>query len=80
MGYQPLGPFPKALTRKNYLIVAIDYVTRWIEGKALASITARKVKEFFYEDIICRFRIPKILYLTMANKLIPKNSAIFVKN
>lgn len=56
-----LGPFLKTSIGKNYLILAIDHFTRWIEVKALASIIARKVKEFFYGDVICQFGIPKIL-------------------
>lgn len=60
-GIDHFGLFPKALASKNYLIVTIIHFTRWIEVKALASITTRDLKEFFYEDVICRFRIPKIL-------------------
>lgn len=45
------------------MVVAIDYFTRWIEVKALASITTRKVRDFFYEDVIYQFRIQKILIL-----------------
>lgn len=60
-GIDFLGPFPKATGGKNHLVVVIDHFTRWIEVKALATITARKVKDFFYEDVICRFGILKIL-------------------
>lgn len=42
-----LGLFPKALAGKNYLVVATDNLTRWIEVKALASITGKEVKELF---------------------------------
>lgn len=43
------------------MVVVIDHFTRWIEVKALASITSKKAKDFFYDDIIYRFGIPKIL-------------------
>lgn len=46
-GIDLLGPFPKAVAGKNHLAVAIDHFTRWIEVKALASITTWKVKDFF---------------------------------
>lgn len=58
-GIDLLGPFSKALAGKNYLIVAIDHFTQWVEVRALATITAKKVKEFFYEDIICSSGFPK---------------------
>lgn len=70
------GPFPKTLVRKIYLVVAIDHFTRWIEVKALASIAATKMKEFFYEDIICSFEIPKILISSNGRSLIPRNLGI----
>lgn len=61
VGIDLLGPFPKALARKNHLVVAFNHFTKWIEIKALSSITAKKVKDFFYKDIIYRFGIPKLI-------------------
>lgn len=55
-----LGPFLKREVGKH-LVVAIDYFTRWAEVKALASITSKQVQEFFWEDVICRYGIPKVL-------------------
>lgn len=56
-----LGPFPKAKGGKEYLVVAVDYFTRWIEVKALSSITSKKIQDFCWEDIICQCSIYKIL-------------------
>ena len=39
-GIDPLGPFPLAAGQVKYLIVAIDYFTKWIEAEPLSSITA----------------------------------------
>jgi transposase InsO family protein len=39
----------------------IEYFTRWIEAKPLASITSNAVKKFFWQNIICRFGVPRIL-------------------
>lgn len=55
-----LGHFLKREVGKH-LVVAIDYFTRWAEVKALASITSKQVQEFFGEDVICRYGIPKVL-------------------
>lgn len=59
-GMDLLGPFPKAKSGKEYLVVAI-YFTRWVEVVALGSITSKQVQNFFWEDIICHYGIPKIL-------------------
>ncbi|XP_071718846.1 uncharacterized protein [Rutidosis leptorrhynchoides] len=42
----------------NFLVVVIDYVTKWVEAKALAAITGRRIRNFLWEDIVCRFGIP----------------------
>lgn len=54
-------PIPKHFQEKNYLVVAIDHFTRWIKVKALASITARKLKDFFFEDVVCWFGIQNFI-------------------
>ena len=47
--------------QRKFLIVAIDYFTKWIEAKALAKITTKKVTQFFWENVICRYGLPRIL-------------------
>nr|GFA49826.1 reverse transcriptase domain-containing protein [Tanacetum cinerariifolium] len=37
---------------------AMDYFTKWIEAKAVATITGGKVKKFVWDNIVCRFGIP----------------------
>ena len=33
-----MGPFPRAIRNKRFVIVVTDYFTKWVEAKALASI------------------------------------------
>ncbi|XP_076914243.1 uncharacterized protein LOC143573183 [Bidens hawaiensis] len=51
----------KAPGRVKFLIVAIDYFTKWVEAKPFASIKASSVKKFLWEFIICRFGLPQEL-------------------
>nr|GEW16510.1 reverse transcriptase domain-containing protein [Tanacetum cinerariifolium] len=37
-----------------------DYFTKWIEAKAVATITGGQVKKFVWDNIVCRFGIPVI--------------------
>ncbi|XP_074377444.1 uncharacterized protein LOC141718964 [Apium graveolens] len=60
-GMDILGPFPMATAQMKFLIVAIDYFTKWIEAKPLAKITTKQVAQFLCENIMCRYRIPHIL-------------------
>ncbi|XP_077222140.1 uncharacterized protein LOC143855983 [Tasmannia lanceolata] len=37
-GMDILGPFPKASGRREFVVVAIDYFTKWVEAEPLAQI------------------------------------------
>jgi len=48
----------------KYLVVAIEYFTRWIEVEPVAQITTHKIQHFVWKNIVCRcFGIPKRLVL-----------------
>ena len=42
-GIDILGPFPFAIRQMKYLVVAIEYFTKWIEAEPVAQITAHKI-------------------------------------
>ncbi|GKE09500.1 reverse transcriptase domain-containing protein [Tanacetum coccineum] len=52
------GPFSKGQGKVKFLIVAIDYFTKWIEAKPVATITGSQVKKFVWDNIMCRFGLP----------------------
>ena len=58
-----MGSFPIAMRQLKFLIVGIDYFTKWVEAETLATITEKNVRSFIWRSIICRFRIPRILVL-----------------
>ncbi|KAK3011143.1 hypothetical protein RJ639_012868 [Escallonia herrerae] len=60
-GMDILGPFPMATGQRQFVIVAIDYFTKWTEAESLATITASKCEEFFWKNVVCHFGVPKIL-------------------
>jgi hypothetical protein len=53
-----VGPISPMSHKKNYILVCIDYVTKWVEAKALFRATEKYVVEFIYEDIFTRFGVP----------------------
>nr|GFA00217.1 reverse transcriptase domain-containing protein [Tanacetum cinerariifolium] len=57
-GIDIAGPFSEGPGKVKFLIVAMDYFTKWIEAKAVATITGRQVKKFVWDNIVCRFGIP----------------------
>ena len=44
-----------------FIIVAVDYFTKWAEAEPLATITEQKIRNFVWQSIICRFGIPRAL-------------------
>jgi len=60
-GIHILGPFPLAIRQMKYLIVAIEYITKWIETESVAQITAHKVQHFVWKNMVCCFGIPRHL-------------------
>jgi len=37
----------------KYLIVAIEYFTKWVEEVPVAQITTHKVQHFVWKNIVC---------------------------
>ncbi|GAU45570.1 hypothetical protein TSUD_27710 [Trifolium subterraneum] len=56
-----LGPFPTTARQVKYLIVAVDYFTKWIEAEPLAKISASNILRFFKRDVLARFGIPQVV-------------------
>ncbi|GKV49730.1 hypothetical protein SLEP1_g56466 [Rubroshorea leprosula] len=57
-GLDLLGPFMKGVGGVTHLIVGVDYFTKWVEVQPLSSLTSKKVKDFVFSSIICRYGIP----------------------
>ncbi|XP_017228331.1 uncharacterized protein LOC108203718 [Daucus carota subsp. sativus] len=53
-----VGILPTSTCQAKYCIVAIDYMTKWVEARPLSAITEQAAKKFFLEQIILRFGIP----------------------
>ena len=58
-----LGPFPKAAGNKRYLLVGIDYFTKWVEAEPLANIREVDAKRFVWKSIVTKFGVPHTLIL-----------------
>ncbi|XP_030930774.1 uncharacterized protein LOC115956584 [Quercus lobata] len=58
-GLDILGPFPLGVRQMKFLVVGIDYFTKWVEAEPLANITQQNVKNFVWKNIVCRFGVPK---------------------
>ncbi|RVW62997.1 Transposon Ty3-I Gag-Pol polyprotein [Vitis vinifera] len=49
---------PKSSSGHEYILVAIDYFTKWVEAASYARLTAARVAKFIRSHIICRYGVP----------------------
>ena len=54
-GIDILGPLPLSRGQCKFIVVAIDYFTKWAEAEPLAKITDSKVQDFVWKNLVCRF-------------------------
>ena len=45
----------------KFLVVGIDYFTKWVEAEPLVKITQQNVKNFVWKSILCRFGVLRVL-------------------
>ena len=62
-GLDILGPFPMGTRQMRFLVVGIDYFTKWVKAEPMARIIERNVRNFIQKNIICRFEIPRVRVL-----------------
>ncbi len=54
-------PLPQTKDEYRYIVVVIDYFSRWSEAWPLIHANAWQVAKFIYEEIICRFGALRVL-------------------
>ena len=59
-GIDFVGPFPLSFGNE-YILVAVDYVSKWVEVVAAPQNDAKTVVKFLKKDIFAWFGVPRIL-------------------
>ena len=59
--------------QKKFILVLMDYFTKWVEAEAYANITDKEVQKFFWKNIICRHRLPYEIITDNRSQLISHN-------
>ena len=54
-----IGPINTPSKGKRYILVCTDYVTKWVEAKALVRETEQTVVNFIFEEIFVQFGVPR---------------------
>jgi hypothetical protein len=52
-----IRPLPTAQGNLKFTFVAVEYFTKWIEARAVSTITSKTAQKFFWQNIACRFGV-----------------------
>ncbi|CAJ2656849.1 unnamed protein product [Trifolium pratense] len=77
-GMDLLGPFTNGLYQNRYLIVAVDYFTKWVEAEPLFDITSLRILRFFKRNVLARFGIPQVVVTDNGTQFTDKDFQAFL--
>jgi ribonuclease HI len=60
-GLDIVRPLPTAQGNLKFAFVAVEYFTKWIEARAVSTVTSKTAQKFFWQNIVCRFGVPSEL-------------------
>lgn len=65
-----IGTFePKASNGHRFILVAIDYFTKWVEAASYSSVTRIVVVKFIKRDLVCRYGLPNNVIIDNVSNL-----------
>jgi transposase InsO family protein len=59
IGIDVMGPLSVTTTNKRYIILAVDFFTKYTKAVTVEEANAQAVAKFLHSDIICRHGVPK---------------------
>ena len=74
-GVDFMGPFPMS-EQCEYILVAVDYVSKWVEALPCVAADSKSSKKMFQEIIFPRFEVPRVVISDGGSHFIDK---IFIK-
>jgi transposase InsO family protein len=57
-GVDIVRPMSPGKGSRKFLVVVVDYFTKWAESEALPTITTEAITKFLWKSIVCRYEIP----------------------
>lgn len=71
-GLDLLGAFPPAKGQRKFIVVAVDYFSKYVEAKLLSTITDLQACKFIWRNIITRYAIPRMIIIDNGWRFISK--------
>jgi transposase InsO family protein len=66
-----MGPFPNS-EGCEYILVAVDYVSKWVEALPCRVVDAMHLKKMFHEVIFLRYGVPRIVISDVGSHFIDR--------
>jgi len=77
-GIDFMGPFPES-NDSEYILVAVDYVSKWVEAMPCRAADAKHARRMFHEVIFPRFGTPRMVISDGGSHFIDKTFQNFLK-
>jgi len=77
-GIDFMGPFPKSYD-SEYILVAVDYVSKWVEAMPCRAADSKHARRMFQEIIFPRFGTPRMVISDGGSHFIDKTFRNFLK-
>jgi transposase InsO family protein len=74
-----MGPFPKS-KQCEYILVAVDYVLKWVEALPCRAADSNHAKRMFAEIIFPRFGVPHMVISDGGSHFIDSKFQLFLHN
>jgi hypothetical protein len=71
-GLDFVGPIMHMSRKKKYILVCTDYVTKWVEAKALYQANEQSVVDLLFEEIFTRFGVPREIVTDQGTQFMSK--------
>ena len=65
-GMDFIAPIDPPSIEKSYILVCTDYLTKWVEVRAMKTTQDEKVAKFLYEEIFTCYEVPRELVTDQA--------------
>ena len=59
IGIDVMGLLPRIITGKRYIVLTIDFFTKWVEAESLEEADAQTIVKFIHSKVVCQHGVPK---------------------
>ena len=62
-GMDIVGPLPTTKGNKKFMVVAVDYFTKWAKVEALFKTGQSEMNNFIWKNVIYKYEVPYVLII-----------------